>query len=112
LGPALKFGAFFAFILLLSKAAQIYLGTKGIYLTSVFSGLADVDAITLSMAKLAANNVVTEKVASSAIALAALSNTLVKGGIVYFLGSKELKKKISLALGSILLVGLVSIFLF
>lgn len=109
LGPALKFGAFFALVLLLSKAAQIYLGTKGIYLTSIFSGLADVDAITLSMAKLASNGVVTEKVASSAITLAAMSNTLVKGGIVYFLGSKELKKKITLAFGSILIVGLLSI---
>ena len=109
LGPALKFGAFFALILLLSKAAQIYLGTKGIYLTSIFSGLADVDAITLSMARLAANGTVTEKVASSAITMAAMSNTLVKGGIVYFLGSKELKKKISVAFGVILLVGLSSI---
>jgi len=109
LGPALKFGVFFAFILLLSKAAQIYLGTKGIYLTSIFSGLADVDAITLSMARLAANGTVTEKVASSAITLAAMSNTLVKGGMVYFLGSNELKKKISFAFGGILLAGLVSI---
>jgi uncharacterized membrane protein (DUF4010 family) len=109
LGPALKFGLFFAFILLLSKAAQIYLGTKGVYLTSIFSGLADVDAITLSMAKLAANGTVTEKVASSAITMAAMSNTVVKGGIVYCLGSNELRKKISLAFGSILLVGILSI---
>ncbi len=111
LGPALKFGAFFAFILLLSKAAQVYLGTKGIYLTSIFSGFADVDAITLSMAKLAANGTVTEKVASSAITMAAMSNTIIKGGIVYFLGSRALKRKISLAFGVILLVGLLSILL-
>ena len=111
LKPALKFGLFFALILFLSKGAQIYLGTKGIYLTSIFSGLADVDAITLSMAKLASNGIVTEKVASSAITMAAMSNTLVKGGIVYFLGSKELRKKIIFVFSSILIVGLLSILL-
>jgi uncharacterized membrane protein (DUF4010 family) len=109
LGPALKFGVFFAFILLLSKAAQIYLGTKGIYLTSIFSGLADVDAITLSMAKFSAEGVIAEKVASSAITLAAISNTIVKGSIVYIYGSRELRKKISFAFGVILLIGILSI---
>tara|TARA_Y100000034_G_C6868015_1_gene395832 strand:+ start:358 stop:1617 length:1260 start_codon:yes stop_codon:yes gene_type:complete len=112
LNPAIKFGLFFAFILFISKAAQIYLGSAGIYLTSLLSGLADVDAITLSMANLAANNTITEKVATSAITLAALSNTFVKGGIVYFAGSKELRKKIIISFGSILIVGLLSILLF
>jgi uncharacterized membrane protein (DUF4010 family) len=111
LKPALKFGLFFAFILFLSKGAQMYLGTKGIYLTSIFSGLADVDAITLSMAKLASNGTITEKVASSAITMAAMSNTLVKGGIVYFLGSKELKRRIIFVFSIILAVGLLSILL-
>jgi len=112
LKPALKFGIFFALVLFISKAAQIYLGTSGIYVTSVLSGLADVDAIVLSMSKLAYNGVITEKVASSAITMAALSNTLVKGGIVYFLGSEELRKKVALAFVAILFVGILSIFLF
>ena len=112
LGPAIKFGVFFALILIISKAAQIYLGTKGIYLTSILSGLADVDAITLSMAKLSAENAITNNVASSAITLAALANTVFKGGIVYFWGSKELKKKILFSFGVIILIGLLSIWFF
>ncbi len=112
LNPAIKFGLFFAFILFISKAAQLYFGSTGIYLTSILSGLADVDAITLSMSKLAANGTIANKVASSAITLAAISNTIVKGGIVYFAGSKELRKNIIISFGSILLIGFIGILLF
>jgi uncharacterized membrane protein (DUF4010 family) len=111
LKPALKFGIFFAFILLLSKAAQMYLGNTGVYITSIISGLADVDAITLSMASFASNNIVTEKVATSAITLAVLTNNVVKGGISYIWGSKELKKKIALTYLAITIIGILSIFL-
>ena len=51
--PALKFGAFFAFVLLISKLASIYFGDAGIYAASMVAGLADVDAIALTMATLA-----------------------------------------------------------
>ena len=52
LGSAIKFGLLFTLILVVVKIAQIYLGNTGIYLASALSGLADVDAITLSMARL------------------------------------------------------------
>ena len=41
LGPAVKFGLIYAAILLVSRAAQIYLGDTGVYLSSVAAGLAD-----------------------------------------------------------------------
>ena len=47
--PALTFGAFFALVLLISKLAGIYFGDAGIYAASIVSGLADVDAITLTI---------------------------------------------------------------
>ena len=55
LGPAIKFGLLFSVILLLSKAAQIYLGDAGVYLAGIISGLADVDAIALSIAGMSTN---------------------------------------------------------
>ena len=76
--PAIKFGLLLALVLLLSKALQQWFGDAGLYLLSLATGIADVDAIVLSLApqageELAVNMVVT------CITLAAASNTLVKG---------------------------------
>ncbi len=93
LGPAVKFGLIYAAILLFSKAAQIYLGNTGIYLSSVVAGLTDVDAITLSMAELSqATGNVDLDTAARAIVLAAMSNTIVKGGIVLTGGAPALRR--------------------
>jgi uncharacterized membrane protein (DUF4010 family) len=93
LGPAVKFGLIYAAILLFSKAAQTYLGDTGIYLSSVVAGLTDVDAITLSMAELSqATGSVDLSTAARAIVLAAMSNTVVKGGIVLTSGAPALRR--------------------
>lgn len=93
IGPALTFGLIYAVILLAANAARLYLGNTGIYLSSIASGLADVDAITLSLAELSqdARNLDLQT-ASRGIVLAAVSNTLVKGGIVLGMGSMMLRK--------------------
>jgi uncharacterized membrane protein (DUF4010 family) len=94
LGPAVKFGLLYAAILLFSKAAQTYLGNTGVYLSSAVAGLTDVDAITLSMAEMAGkgNNGVDLSTAARAIVLAAMSNTVVKGGVVLTSGSSSLRR--------------------
>jgi uncharacterized membrane protein (DUF4010 family) len=93
LGPALKFGLIYAVILLGSRAAQMYLGAAGVYLSSVVAGLADVDAITLSMAELSqASGAVDLVTAERAIVVAAMSNTAVKGFIVLTGGSAGLRR--------------------
>jgi uncharacterized membrane protein (DUF4010 family) len=86
--PALKFGAFFAFILVISKLANVYFGEAGIYAAGIVSGLADVDAITLTMASLVGTTL-SSNVAVTAIILAAVTNTLVKLAIAYVLGTRE-----------------------
>ncbi|MBI4812967.1 MAG: MgtC/SapB family protein, partial [Methanobacterium sp.] len=70
LKPALIFGALFLGILFLSKIANIYLGSGGVYLASIISGVADVDAITISMALLAPETI-PPTTAVTAITLAA-----------------------------------------
>lgn len=93
IGPALKFGLLYALILLASRTAQLYLGDVGIYASSVLSGLADVDAITLSMAQLSrGSDGLATSTAAQAIVLATMSNTVVKGGIVLASGSRSLRK--------------------
>ena len=95
LGPALTFGLIYAAILLAANTARLYLGDTGIYLSSLASGLADVDAITLSLAKLSTDTQNLElQTAARGIVIAAVSNTLVKGGIVLSMGSKALRKVI------------------
>lgn len=112
LSPALKFGAFFAFVLLVSKVASIYFGDAGTYAASLVAGLADVDAITLSLATLARTPAMAEEVAVAAITLAAMTNTLVKLAIAFFLGTREFGSQIALIFIPMIGVGLLAIILF
>ncbi|MDF0591207.1 MgtC/SapB family protein [Candidatus Methanocrinis natronophilus] len=109
LSPALKFGAFFAFVLLVSKVATTSFGDAGTYAASVVAGLADVDAITLSLATLARTSQMDEGVAVAAITLAAITNTLVKLGITFILGSKEFGLRVATIFVPIIGVGLLAI---
>jgi len=103
---AIKFGLLYALVLLISRAAQMYLGDMGLYLSSVISGLADVDAITLSMSELSRTGVLGMDKASLAIVLATMSNTLVKGSIAIIAGSATLRKSLIPVIAMILVVGL------
>ncbi len=95
LGPALSFGLIYMVILVVANAARLYFGDAGLYASSIASGLADVDAITLSMAELSRDPGNLElAVAARAIVLAAAANTLVKGGIVLATGSSALRRVI------------------
>jgi uncharacterized membrane protein (DUF4010 family) len=89
LGPALRFAALLGLILLLVEGAQRWLGDVGVYLVAVLSGLADVDAITLSLAR-SAQGELNAQVAVQGIFLAALSNSLVKAFLVAVIGGRKL----------------------
>lgn len=107
LASAIKFGLLYGVILLVSAAANQFYGETGTFISSIVSGLADVDAITLSNAELSIPGGVggvSLETASQAILLAAMSNTVVKGGIVLMSGGKELRKAILPGLLIILLV--------
>lgn len=92
LGPAITFGLLYAVILVATSAAQGYFGSTGIYATSLLSGLADVDAITLSMARLSgAAGDVDARTAARAIVLGAAANTLLKGGVVVATGARQIR---------------------
>ncbi len=94
LKPALKFAVIFAVILALVKVADAYLSSKGVYLVSFLSGIADVDAITLSLSQLAKSSLAPQ-VARDGILIAALTNIAVKGGIAWWLGGKEFRRIIA-----------------
>jgi len=96
LKKALTFGFLYAGVLIIARVAQMYFGNEGIYASAVVAGFTDVDAITLSMAELSqAGGSVDQDVAVRAITLAAVSNTLVKAGIVMVSADKSLRKAIT-----------------
>jgi uncharacterized membrane protein (DUF4010 family) len=102
LRSALTFGALYAVVLVVARAAQMYLGPAGVYASAIASGLADVDAITLSMAELSARGGLELGTASRAVALAVASNTVVKGGMVLVLGSRAMARAVAPVLVAIL----------
>jgi len=110
LGPAITFGLLYAVILVAANAAQSYFGTAGVYVSSVVSGLADVDAITLSMAQLSGpEGDIAHETAARAILLGAAANTLLKGGIVFATGTPRLRRALAPGVGLIIGVSALAI---
>lgn len=87
---ALKFAALLVVILILAHYAHEYFDALGIYAVAAISGLTDVDAITLSLAKMSVNGL-SNTVAVPAILLAASVNTAVKVGLVATLGHPNMR---------------------
>ena len=92
LGEAVRFGLAFGVIIVIAKAARVYLGDAGLYLAGAVAGLTDVDAITLSMANLAAATPESVSVAARTVLIAVVSNTLVKCGMAMWIGTPALRR--------------------
>jgi uncharacterized membrane protein (DUF4010 family) len=89
---ALKFALLFATVAVLVNRAQLLVSEGAVYVVAALAGLTDVDAITLSMARGTDGGSHTTAVA--AITIAVLANTLVKTGLVLWLGSRTLAKRV------------------
>ncbi len=112
LGTAIKFGLLYGVILLVARAAQMYLGDAGTYASAILSGLTDVDAITLSMAELSKPGAgLSMETAARSIVLAISSNTVVKGGIVVTTASAAMRKPFVPGFLLMLITGLLGAFL-
>ncbi|HKJ27959.1 MAG TPA: MgtC/SapB family protein, partial [Anaerolineales bacterium] len=92
LKSAIRFGIVFVLVLLVSRTAQIYFGNTGILISALISGLADVDAIALSMSELSRSGGLEISVASQAVIIATAAHTLSKGFIVLAVGGPKLRK--------------------
>lgn len=107
LTASVQFAALFAAVMLVTHLARIHAPGGGVYVVAAFAGLTDVDAITLSMSEFARDG--SPATAAGAIAIAAISNTLVKCGLVAFLGSAAMRLRVAIATGAVLLAGLASL---
>lgn len=96
LGTALKFAALIAVVMLLAAATTRFAGDAGLYALAAASGLADVDAITLSVARMARGDIALAT-AARAIALAVAVNSLVKVGLVFGAGAPAVGVRVAAA---------------
>ena len=107
LKTALSFALLFAFVLLMTRAAQEFLGEGGIFIASALSGLTQLVAITLTLAKEAGDGLAIA-VAVKGLAVALMTNSLFKAGLTFSLGTARFARYVSLV---VILAGLASLLL-
>jgi len=93
----LLFAFVYATVIFLSAAAREAAGPEALYAIAVLSGTVDMDAVTLSSARLAGAGRIEGATASRLILLAVLTNLVFKAGIVFALGSRSLFRRVALA---------------
>ncbi|MGO4919590.1 MgtC/SapB family protein [Maribacter spongiicola] len=101
---AIGFGFIYVVILFAVFYSNQFFGESGLYYSALIAGLADTDAITISLTKFASDS---EKIklASSVIVTAVMSNMLVKLGITIFKGSKVAGKLVGYTFTGIIVIG-------
>jgi uncharacterized membrane protein (DUF4010 family) len=104
LGQALQFGLLLAAIVLAAKAAQAWFGDTGIFLLAVVSGVADVDAITVTLSRWAVSDA-SIRAASIAVLAAAMVNTVTKAVLTAAIGGHGIGSQVAWPLAISLLVG-------
>jgi uncharacterized membrane protein (DUF4010 family) len=85
IATVLKFGALLAVVMLIAEGLIRLYGAGGAYALAAASGLADVDAITLSLTRLA-RTALDPETASKAILIAVAVNSLSKGALAWLTG--------------------------
>lgn len=90
---SLSFGVAYALTLLASAWLLDRIGNTGLFALSFISGLTDVDAITLSSAKLAGLGRISAQDAITTIVIAVMANMVLKVFMIIFIGGVELAKR-------------------
>ena len=105
LKSAVVFGAVFAVITLAVAAGQVYLRDAGLYLIAGLSGMTDMDAITLSTARLVQADRLEAGIGWRLVVVAAMSNLVFKGILVAAMGHRRLRARIAVLFGLSLAAG-------
>ncbi len=105
LKSAVLFGLLYGVVLVSVAASKEHLPDAGLYAIAAMSGLADLDAITLSTARLFEAQRLSAESAASSILIAALANLVFKAGLVWFMGDRKLFLYVACLLGLSALTG-------
>lgn len=106
LRAAVTFGVMYAVILLAVALVRRHFGEEALYAVSAFSGLTDMDAITLSVSQLVERGQVSASTGWRVILVGAVSNLVFKGGIVVVVGSRSLRMPVLTGFGAAALLAL------
>lgn len=110
LKAALMFGALLAAVVFLAEALQAWFGDGGVLAMAFVSGAANMDAATVSLARMGRGDLA-PAMAVTAIILAAAVNGLVKGGMAGALAGRALGLRVAPVLAVAGLVGLGAVWL-
>ncbi len=109
--PALIFGALYSFVVFFTQLMNsMGIDSTGMIIVGAVSGIADVDAVTLSVANAFSNGTISAQIAWTAIFAAVSTNLVFKIILAKVFGSKEFFVRVGLTLFLMLVVGLGAIF--
>lgn len=108
LATVLKFGAVLAIVLLATKLLTGAVGAAGAYLVAAVSGVADVDAVTLSMARGAGGDAA---IAAIAIFIAVAVNTVSKTMMAWWIGGAGMGRLMAVVSALAVVAGAVALLL-
>lgn len=111
--PAIKFGVVFTCVMFVANAARVYLGAGALLACSFLGGAAEMDAVAFSVIDMNLKAGLPVRELILALLLASIANTLTKGGMVFFLGAKSMRKPIAVAVALICVatLGLVGLYI-
>ncbi len=107
LKSAVVFGLMYAGVLLALAAARAYWNGRGLYAVAFLSGLTEMDAITLSTARLSQSDWTVAVDGWRMIVVAAMANLVSKAGIAGLLGGRRLLAQIGLLFAIPMIGGIV-----
>ncbi|MCL1627122.1 MULTISPECIES: MgtC/SapB family protein [Roseinatronobacter] len=108
LSAALAFGALLSLILLAVQTLRDWMGSTGVYAGAALSGVTDVDALTISVSNLVADDLA-RTTGATAIFIAAAVNTVVKAGISFGVGGSALGLRVGPVYAAVIMAGAVSL---
>ncbi len=111
LTTALTFGAVYVTILIVISATTEYLGSEALYVVAAVSGLADMDAITLSVSQKVQNGTLTYTLGWKLILTGLVANTFFKYAIIHLIGGKAVARRVIPAFTIVIVTALVLIIL-
>jgi uncharacterized membrane protein (DUF4010 family) len=94
LSSAIQFAAFLGAVTVAGRFLADRLGDTGLLITSALSGLVDVDAITLSIGRMVAEEAVAVRIATLGLFTAAAVNQVTKLGLATALDGRQLALRI------------------
>ena len=105
LQSAMVFGGLYAVVLIAVAATEQHFGGEGLYVVAAISGLTDMDAITLSTAKMITEERISLDTGWRMMVIGALANNVFKGVVVAALGGAAIGRRANLGFAASLVGG-------